>query len=168
MNILDDEVFAVIMALVVVGSVFAVANIVRPEVTEPFTAIGLLNEECVIGDYPKNVFVGQNVSLCIFLHNHMGYPILAQVRFKIGTNDTIPTNTTPSPQPTITNFTFILGHDENITKKISVIIAANESMIGKRIALIFELWQYDTDRDTWVYTGRWTHLYVLLSEAPIP
>lgn len=168
MNLLDEEVFAVILALIVVGSIFSVAQLIRPNVTEPFTAIGLLNENCMIGDYPSKVFSGENITLCIFLYNHMGYPLLMQVRYKIGSNTTLPTNSTPSPVPTILIFDKLLDHGGNTTFLVEVPISVNESFVGKRIALIFELWFYDIDRDEWIYSGRWNHLYVEVLESPIP
>ena len=168
MNLLDDEVFAVIIAIIVVGSVFSGAQLLRPSVTEPFTAIGLLNENCKIGVYPDKVFRGENLTLCIFLYNYMGYPLLMQVRYKIGSNTTLPTNSTPSPMPTILVFNKLLDHGENTTFYVEVPIKVNESFVGKRIALIFELWIYDIDHDKWVYSGRWNHLYVEVLESPIP
>ena len=168
MNLLDEEVFAVLLAIVVVGSVFAIAQVVRPKVIEPFTAIGLLNEECKIGEYPKEVFVGQNVTLCIFLDNHEGYPLLMKVKYKIGVSEELPTNTTPSPRPTIKEFEAVLDDGENVTMLVKVPITVNEGFVGKRVALIFELWIYDVDKHEWVYSGRWNHLYVKVLEAPIP
>ncbi len=168
MNLLDDEVLAVLLAIIVVGSVFSAAQLLRPSVTEPFTAIGLLNENCKIGEYPSKVFRGENLTLCIYLYNHMGYPLLMQVRYKIGTNTTLPTNTTPSPMPTLLVYNKLLDNGENITFHVEVPIAVNESYVGKRIALIFELWIYDIDRGEWVYDGRWVHLYVEVLEPPIP
>ena len=168
MNILDEEVFAVLLAIIVVGSVFATAQILKPKVSEPFTAIGLLNEKCVIGEYPENVFPGENVTLCVFLYNHMGYPVLMNVKFKIGLESDLPTNSTPSPEPAIENFTVLLGHGENMTLPVKVPIVLSEKYVGKRVALIFELWIYDIDREEWVYSGRWNHLYVNVVEAPIP
>ncbi len=168
MNLLDDEVLAVLLAIIVVGSVFSAAQLLRPSVTEPFTAIGLLNENCKIGEYPSKVFRGENLTLCIYLYNHMGYPLLMQVRYKIGTNTTLPTNTTPSPMPTLLVYNKLLDNGENITFHVEVPVAVNESYVGKRIALIFELWIYDIDRGEWVYGGRWVHLYVEVLEPPIP
>ncbi|MGC8975175.1 MAG: DUF1616 domain-containing protein, partial [Thermoprotei archaeon] len=77
MNVINDEVFAVILALTVVGSVIPALIILRPEVTEPFTSIGLLNSECKIGDYPSYVIPRDDIDLCIQVFNYMGYPILA-------------------------------------------------------------------------------------------
>ncbi len=161
--ILDEEVFAVIMAIIVVGSVFGIAQVLRPSVVEPFTAIGLLNEECKIGDYPEIVVAGENITLCIFVHNYMGYPIYYKVVYKIGTNETLPTQNTSSPEPPVMEWKGFLDHNENTTFKVAITV----DRPGKKIALIFELWLYDPDKDTWVYSGRWVHLYVDVLEAPV-
>jgi len=168
MNILNDEVFAVILAIMVIGSIFSVAEVLQPRIVEPFISIGLLNEECKIGDYPGEVFIGENLTLCLLLYNYMGYPVLVQVKYKIGTNETLPTNTTPSPRPAIMIFEKLLDHNENITLLIQVPIAVNKSYVGKEIALIFELWIYDVNQDNWVYSGIWNQLYVKVLEVPIP
>lgn len=168
MDLLDEEVFAVILAITIVGSAIAIAQVVRPEITEPFNALGLLNEECKIGDYPRYVYPGGNLTLCIFLYNHRDYPALLQVRYKIGTNATLPTNTTPSPQPVLKVFEFLVGVKENVTKPITIPIAINESLKDKRIALIFELWIYDLEKKSWVYTGIWNHIYVDVVWMPLP
>ena len=168
MNVLDDEVFAVLLAIVVVASVFSAAMTLRPEVVEAFTAIGLLNEECKIGDYPERAFPGESLKLCIFLDNHMGYPMMLQVRYKIGTSETLPTNTTASPQPAVESFTRVLDHGENATMLVEVPVDVPRELVGRKVALIFELWAYDVNKHEWVYTGRWNHLYVKIVEAPLP
>lgn len=167
MNLLDEEVFAVMLAVIVVASILSIAQILRPEIVEPFSAIGLLGENCKIGDYPDKVFNGENITLCIFLDNHMGYPVYFQVRYKIGSNETLPTNTTPSPQPTIMVFEALLDNKANKTFKISIPVNVSEELVGSRVALIFELWMYDIDSNEWVYTGRWNHLYVRVLEVPL-
>ncbi|RLG60685.1 hypothetical protein DRN84_04325 [Candidatus Geothermarchaeota archaeon] len=161
--IIDDEVLAVIMALIVVGSVFASAEILRPRVTEPFTAIGLLNSDLKIGDYPKTIIVGENVTLGIFVDNHMGYPIYYKVIFKVGDNTTLPTPDSPSPLKPLKYWEGFLDHGENATFLIT--ISVNKPGVKK--ALIFELWIYDPEKGEWMYSGRWNHLYVDVVEAPV-
>ncbi len=168
MDVLDEEVFAVIIALTIVGSALGIAQLLRPEVTEPFVAIGILSSDCRIGDYPKEVFEGEDVRLCIYLYNHLGHPQLMMVKYKLGSRDTLPTNTSGSPEETIKTFIFILNHGSNITKPISVPIPTGEGLVGKDVALIFELWLYDEGLGDWVYSGRWVHLYVKVREGPIP
>lgn len=190
MNILNDEVFAVIMAIIVVGSVFSAAYIYRLQFyvtysisdegikalnikitempTESFTAIGLLNEECKIGEYPSIVFLNENLTLCIYVANYLGYPALLQVRYKIVYNlSDLPTNTSPSRAPVLRYINFILPNKEDYTTKISIPIAANPSYIGRNITLVFELWQFEPHNMSWIYSGRWVHLHVELRSGLI-
>lgn len=167
MNLLDDEVFAVILAVIIAASILSIAQILRPEAVESFSAISILNENCKIGDYPDKVLNGENITLCVFIDNHMGYPAYFQVRYKIGDNETLPTNTTPSPQPTIMVFEVLLDNKANKTFKINIPVNVSEELVGSRVALIFELWMYDIDSNEWVYTGRWNHLYIRVLEVPL-
>ncbi len=166
MNLLNEEVFAVILAIVVIGSVFSIAMILRPENLEPFTAIGLLNEYCKIGDYPKKVFNGNNITLCIFVDNHLDHVALFEIRYKISDQYHIPTNTTPSPNTTLLKWDVLLDKYSNTTFK--VVVPVNVSLINSsRVALVFELWVLDPSTHNWVYTGRWVHLYIWVLESPL-
>jgi len=151
---IDDEVLAVILALVTVSSIFALA-VSFPRQGEPFLAIGLLNEHCKIGDYPKYAIAGQPIRLCIFLDNHLGEPALLKVVAKIGNSSMLPTNTTPLNTTPIHSFTVLLPDKANTTKLVDISIN-----VTGRVALVFELWRYSVENRTWVYTGRWVHLYI--------
>ncbi len=167
MNLLDEEVFAVILAVVVVGSVFAIAMYLRPENPEPFTAIGLLNEECKIGDYPVEVFNDTSISLCIFVDNHLDEARLFEIRYKIADNTTIPTNTTPSPRPVVKRWDVFLDKYQNRTFRINIPVYMYGNQTNGRVALVFELWVLDPGTGEWQYTGRWVHLYVQVVPAPL-
>lgn len=166
MNVISDEVFAVILAIVVISSVISVAVLLRPEVAEPFIAIGLLDENCKLsGNYPKLVIAGGEVHLCLYIFNYKGYPALVQVRYKIGGSHEIPTNTTPANLASLKNFTKLLNHNEEALMKVKLPVIVNESLIIGNATLIFELWVYDTGRNAWVYSGQWTHLHVEVVEV---
>lgn len=163
--LMDKEVQAVIVALVVVGSVFSAALLLRSNAGEPFDAIGLLNEDCVIGDYPGQATIGYNITLCLFLDNHMGRAEYYKVVYRIGTNETLPSNTTSSPEPAVMEWRKVLANNENTTFKITVPFNPPREYWGRyRVALIFELWRYNQDTGIWEYSGRWVHLYV----QPVP
>ena len=165
MDLLDDEVFAVIMAVVVVSSVFAAAQVLTPGNVEPFSAIGLLNQDCVIGDYPEEVYNGENVTLCLFVDNHLGHVALFRVVYKIGTNASLPTNSTPSPEASVSEWDFLLEDGENATQKVTVPVVVDlGGNVSRRVALIFELWYLDPSSGEWVYSGRWVHLYVTVKK----
>lgn len=159
--ILDEEVFAVILAIIVVASVLAAAQLLRPNVTEPFIAIGLLNEHCKIGEYPQYVAEGSNVTLCIYLYNYLGKPVYYEVVYKIGTSKTLPTNTIPSPEKPIMEWKGVLMQNESITFLVKVPVYAPNPR-ARNATLIFELWIFDTKSMKWIYTGRWVHLHVKL------
>ncbi|MFZ8794654.1 MAG: hypothetical protein ACO2O2_12335 [Acidilobaceae archaeon] len=98
--LLDDEVFAVLTAVVIVASVLGVAMVVRDELGgERFTAIGLLDENCRMGDYPRYAYLNQTLRLCLYIYNHMGKPVYWRVVYKVGDNTTLPTTNTTSPRP---------------------------------------------------------------------
>lgn len=161
MNVINDEVFAVILAVVIIGSAISVATLLRPEVTEPFVAIGLLDKDCKISsNYPELVVAGSEIDLCLYLFNYKGYPLLAQIRYKIGTSNEIPTNTTPANLKTLKNFTKLLNHNEEVLIRAKLPVIVDKSLIGGNATLIFELWVYDLRNGVWVYSGQWTHLHV--------
>ncbi|MCE4600954.1 MAG: DUF1616 domain-containing protein [Desulfurococcales archaeon] len=166
MDLLDDEVFAVIMALIIVGSVFAAAA--QFHRSEPFDAIGLLNSDCKIGDYPDFVLTGENITLCLYLFNHMGEPEAYMVEYKFGTPDTLPTNKTPSAAPVLERYYFVLDDNESLTVRETLPIPDNPTLIGENATLIFELWRYDPAGHEWVYTGKWVHLHVRVEGVPLP
>ncbi|WP_048191687.1 DUF1616 domain-containing protein [Pyrolobus fumarii] len=159
--ILDEEVFAVILAVAVVASVFAAVHVLDLRPSEPFTAIGLLDANCKIGEYPREALIGSNVTLCIFVDNHMGRPIYYKVVYRIAAPETLPTNTTPSPEPKLLEWRGVLGNKQNTTFIVHVPVAHPKASANtSRVALVFELWIYDTERNQWIYTGRWVHLYI--------
>jgi hypothetical protein len=142
----------------VIASTLGIALTLRPGNPEPFTAIGLLNEDCKIGEYPRVVFNGSNIKLCVYVANYLGYPAYFKVVYKLAVTETLPSNTTYSPEQPLREWRIILGHSEEKTFPVNVSVYTLRGEM--RIALVFELWVYDTSINTWTYTGRWTHLYV--------
>jgi len=164
MNLLDEEVFAVLLAIIVIGSVFTVAQEFKR--IEPFSAIGLLNEECKIGYYPDFVLIGENLTLCIYVYNHMGKPEAFKIIYRFGNLSTLPTNTTPSTAQELWSRIVVLNHGEEKLIRISIPIPYIPDLIGRNATLIFELWIYRPG-EGWVYTGRWVHLHVRVEGVPI-
>jgi uncharacterized membrane protein len=156
--LLDEEVFAVILAVSIIASALGIALILRPENPEPFTAIGLLNEDCKIDEYPKTAWDNSSINLCIYVANYLGKPGYFKVVYKLATRETLPNNTTPSPEEALREWRFVLRDKEDKTFPISIIVY---SIRGEaHVALVFELWLYDYSTRNWTYTGRWVHLYI--------
>lgn len=155
--LLDEEVFAVILAVSVIASVVGLVYLLKPVETEPFIALGLLGKDCLIGGYPKTVINNTRVELCLFIGNYLGGPVYYQVRYKIAsTPDQLPSNTTPSPLPTLSYWSGVLENNANTTFRVEVPVYTTSD--SNTTALVFELWT--RSKEGWVYTGRWVHLYV--------
>ena len=165
-KITDKEVLAVITALALVGSVVYAASLFRPKYIEPLTAIGLLDKDCTMGNYPSIMVNGENASLCLLLVNYNSTPALLRVDYKIAPPTELPSNTTPSPLRPLRVFYYALPPGANETHRITVPVEVNSSLTGKRVALVFELWRYDPRAHEWRYTGEWVHLYVRVLPRP--
>lgn len=153
--VLDDEVLAVLTAIVTVACVLAAALSV-PRGVEPFLALGLLNERGKIGDYPTTILAKEPVKLHVFVMNHLGRAAMLKVVAKLGSRGSIPTNSTPLDATPIWEYEMVLGHNENATIPVQLAVERE----GVNVALVFELWVLNATSGAWVYTGRWNHLYV--------
>lgn len=160
---IDDEVFAVLMAIVIIATIYSIIQVIHQPM-EPFTAIGVLNSSCMMGDYPHHVIIGQPIQLCIYVYNHLGKPGFFQVRVKIGDRNNLPSNTTPLEKPPIKQIMHILNENSSFMKNITLTL----NKTGTNIALVFELWIYNTTTNEWTYTGRWCHIYVNATEVLPP
>lgn len=162
--ILDEEVFAVILAISIVASAIGIAMVLAPEIPEPFMSLGLLNEECKMGRYPTTVQNNSFVELCIFVANYMNKPVFYRVDYKLSEDGSLPTNTTPLPVKPISSWYGVLNNKENTTIPVKVFVTTSEP----RVVLVFELWVYEPSIRNWKYTGIWNHLRVNVTVRLVP
>ena len=161
--IIDPEVSAVILALIVVIGVFAIAQVyVSGRVVEPFSEIGLLGPKMKIGDYPTEVVVGEKIKLYIYLGNHMGYPVWYVVFLKIGDRTTFINETVPANIEPVWSYEVLLDHNSNVT--IPITLSLNKT--GTNVRLIFELWTVSENGEL-AYHNRWVHLWINVTKPPI-
>lgn len=155
--ILDEEVFAVIMAISIVISAVGIAVVLSPEIPEPFMSLGLLNENCKMGGLPSTVMNNSVLRFCIFVSNYMNKPVLYRVDYKISEDGLLPINNTPLDLSPSKSWHGILNNKENTTMLVEVLVKSSSS---RRITLVFELWIFDTSSQSWKYTGIWNHHHV--------
>ncbi len=165
MDILNQEVFMVLTAIVLIGSLIALFEMNLGWSREHYIALSLLDERCLMGGYPRRLFVDMNVTLCIEIYDNLGYPVYAKIVYKIAGNNTLPTHDKPSPEKDIKEYKLLVDNGETIRLKINVSVPREYAY--RRIALVFELWIYDPEAEEWVYTGRWLHLYVHVVGVPV-
>ena len=155
-RIMDEEVAAVVLALVIVASVFAVAYVVnKSRVAEPFSAIGLLGPNKKIGNYPTHVHPGEKFLLWVYVFNYEGHVMLYRVYIKLGNRTTLVNSTISANAPIIDYFDLCLTHNESAL--VPVYLSINRTGSYK---LIFELWAYSPRTRRFKYLGLWNHLYI--------
>jgi len=153
--IIDEEVFAVILAVVIVASALGISLSVFPRHGEPFEAIGLLNEKGVIGDYPSTLPVNSSLRLNIYVYNHNGKTELFLVKTFIVPRGVLPSNTSWLNNTPTRIFYFVLQNQANTT----IPFEAKLDIPPGQYTFIAELWKLNTINSTFIYTGRWVHLY---------
>ena len=152
--LLDEEVRAVALAVVVVAAVFAISQaLLAGRVVEPFSELGLLGREMKIGDYPRELLVGERALLYVYVGNHMGRPMYYVVQVKVGDRET-PID--PAPLEPVATFERVLLH--NSTWIFPLEISFDEPGLNKR--LIVELWIYNETAGEVQYHGKWCQLWI--------
>jgi len=159
--LVDEEVFAVVLAILVVVSVFAVAQtFFAGRVVEPFSELGVLGPYMKIGDYPREVHIGEKFKLYIYVGNHMGRVMYYIVYIKLG-NQSIPLNFTyPYPAPIIVGYERIIMHNESWI--FPIYLSINETGINYR--LVFELWIYNETTMSEQFHQRTCQLWLNVTE----
>ena len=154
---IDEEVGAVILAIVVVASVFGIAEYINSNrVVEPFSAIGLLGPKMKIGDYPTTVVKGERFKLYIYVANHEGKAMYYRILVKLGNRSTFINSTMPAKALVIVKFERILLNNQTWIQPLE--LAINKTGIDYR--LIVEMWIYNTTSHEFNYYGRWVHLWI--------
>ncbi|ABW02289.1 DUF1616 domain-containing protein [Caldivirga maquilingensis] len=148
----NEEVLAVVVAVIVVLVVFGVAITIIGGSHEPFSAIALLNSNMHIGNYPTVIAVGQPVHLYLFIYNHMNKLIWYVVKVYIMSNTTVEPPLVLTP---IVTYQVILLNNATYTAPLT--FSLNSTGTYRVIA---ELWYYDPSNLTLTYTGNYVQLWI--------
>ncbi|MEM1986571.1 MAG: DUF1616 domain-containing protein [Nitrososphaeria archaeon] len=108
--IFDEEVLAVLAAIIIVASVFAVVQAINAgRVVEPFSELGLLGPYQKIGDYPREVVAGSQFLLHSYVGNHEGKTMFYRVLVKVGNRTSVINETMPKIGYSLKRHRKILG-----------------------------------------------------------
>jgi Predicted membrane protein len=153
----DEQIaiFALIVVIIIGG--FLVSNYFLANLNKnPYSSLGILGPNGKIGDYPKNLKLGQNFTLYLYVENEEGHIMYYQVLVKIGNATSIVNQTNYLNVPPIATYSFILLNHQNETRKITLAI----NVTGENIKLIFELWAYSVNQNSFKYINIWDQLFV--------
>jgi len=168
--ILEEEVLAVLAAILLVSAVFVgVQAFSAGRVIEPFSELGLLGAEGRIGGYPKEVVAGAPFTLNLYIGNHEGKTTYYKVLVKLDNTSSTVNGTTPLSAEPIMEVRTVLNH--NSSQIIPVNITLYEP--ATRLRLVFELWMFnETARSFSYHQGVWNQLWLNVTKprltAPAP
>ncbi|MEM3403474.1 MAG: DUF1616 domain-containing protein [Nitrososphaeria archaeon] len=162
--VLDEEVLAVITAIIVVASVFAIVQAVNVgRVVEPFSELGLLGSNKMIGDYPKDVVAGSVFILHLYIGNHEGKTVFYKVLVKAGTNRSFINETTPLSEEPFMEVYKVLPHNSSSIIPLNVTLYSQ----ANNLRLVFEMWVYNEASQNFVYYGRWNQLWLNVTNPAV-
>jgi len=159
--ITSEEVWAVMLAVILIGAVFAASQtFFAGRVVEPFSELGILGPNMKIGDYPREVVAGETAKLYIYVGNHMGKPVYYIVMIKLGDNKT---RIDPAPLEPIMKLERTLLHSGTWISPINITLT--EAGLNQRI--VFELWTYNEASNKIEYHQRWGQIWINVTAPPI-
>lgn len=162
---IDEEVTAVVVAVIVVVGFFAVSQTVfAGRVVEPFSNLAVLGPNMKIGDYPRELVAGETFDLFLYLENQEGRVMYYRVLVKLEDRGGDVSNIWPLDTPVLVSFDSILVHGGNQT--IPVILSLADAGTNQR--LVFELHSYNLERDGFGYHGRWCQLWLNVTRTRPP
>lgn len=154
---IDDEVKAVAIIILLLSAVVAVYPIFEEgRIVEPFSELGLLGPLGKLGDYPRQLVVGQEFNLFLYVGNHEGRSEYYRVEAKVGDQSMNVSDTEPLGVPVFRSWEAVLLNESNTT--IPITLSLGEAGLNRR--LVFELWRYDSGSHVFVYHQRWTQLWL--------
>ncbi len=157
---IDDEVTALVLALIVVGGIFAVSSpILGERVSEPFSEIAILGPEMKIGYYPNSLQVNETLNLYLYVANYEAQTTYYIVYVKLGSSNTIVNATQPANAPIISSYEIILPREQNTT--LTIKLTFSKPVTDAKI--IFEMWTLE--KEGVQYSGKWNQLWLNITAS---
>ena len=153
----DERIQAALMITVLAYGILTAAPVILGDrIVEPFSELGLLGSELKLGDYPREIALGESVDLYLYLGNHEGDLTYYRVLVKQGDQSMNVSDTTPYGGPVLAQYEHVLVDEYNITMPISIMVDAP----GVNQRLVFELYKYDQESTGFSYDGIWVQLWM--------
>ena len=157
MNPADREVLAVITGLLIAGSAAGIISLFNHH--EPMEAVGLLDQDCRMLDYPEIVFPGETLNLCVMVINYNGRVEAYRVLYKFAQPPEAPTNETPLDSPALSEAILVVPSPGEASVAVQAPIP-DWAEPGRNATLVFELYRLNTETMEWEYTGKYVYLRV--------
>lgn len=154
--ILDKKIsVAIIISLLMYGALSIFPVLYGEQVIRPFSELGILSQNEKLGEYPTELYVDQKMDLILYLSNYEGIITYYRILIKLGDSSLNVSDTMPYSGPVISHYDHVLLDKTNNT--IPIALHFNEPGLNQR--LVFELYKYDTEKNTFTYDGQWLQIW---------
>ena len=158
---IDREVAFIVAAILLVAGTISVYLVINADrVVTPYSEIGLLGTNMMVGDYPTEPEPGEDMGLNIYLGNYEGRLMYYTVLVKLS-DAKEDGGSEPLDTPVLGTYGAVVPHGENHTIQFQTRILDNSSLQR----LVFELHAYNGETQAIEYTGRWCHLWLNTEQA---
>ncbi|MGD0803103.1 MAG: DUF1616 domain-containing protein [Candidatus Bathyarchaeia archaeon] len=154
---IDDEFKAVALIILLASAVISVYPVISEgRIVEPFSELGILGPTGKLGNYTREVAVGQGFDLFIYVGNHEGRCEYYRVVEKVGDQNSNVSDVVPLDASVRASWETVLPSEGNNT--IPIRVSMDSAGLNRR--LVLELWKYDLASHGFVYDERWTQLWL--------
>jgi len=162
--IVDEQVMAVVLAVLVIVGVFAGSQtFFAGRVVESFSELGVLGPKMKIGDYPRELIVDESFTLYLYVGNHEGRVMYYALLVKLGDRTTSISDGEPMDVSVFARYEIVLLDGKNWTRPVT--LSVEEPGVNYR--LVFELWTYNEGVRDFVYHGRWCQLWLNVTKPAV-
>jgi uncharacterized membrane protein len=155
--VIDDEIKFVALALIgIMMAVTAYPVLSANRIVEPFSELGVLGPNGKLGDYPREVVVGEKFNLFLYVGNQEGRSSYYRVLVKLGDQSQNVSDTTPLDAPVLTSRDFVLMNGQNQTEPLTLSV----DRAGLNLRLVFEMYRFESNSSKFVYNQRWTQIWM--------
>ena len=159
---IDDDLKIAALACIGVMMVITVYPVLSMNrIVEPFSELGILGPNGKLGDYPREVNVGEKFNLFIYVGNSEGRVEYYRVYAKLGSKAQNVSDSTPFDAPVLASYDLVLMNNQNQTTPVAMSIPQP----GINLRLVFELHMFDVDSGQFVYHNRWTQLWLNVTKT---
>jgi uncharacterized membrane protein len=121
-----------------------------------FSELGVLGPDKKLSNYPNDLKVGQNFNLYLYLENHEGELMYYRVVAKQGDRESTINEQITLNSTVIAYWDYILINGEIITNSINL----SMPNAGLNQRLVFELYAFDPQNNSFTYNHIWTQLWM--------
>lgn len=120
-----------------------------------FSELAILSSTGIIGDYPDQVRLGDEVSFQIYLENHEKQTKLYRTVIKLVEDSKLINNSPPFEVDIVAYYLAVVEDNANVVFPVNVLI--DQPIDGKLVA---ELFVFDASENAYLYHDRWVALWI--------